>query len=189
MAGGARKARTIDPESERERRRCGSLIREIEARMGGAGPEAVLVVEDEPGVRKYVVRSIHRAAEEVEVFEAGNGLEALEKLQEIRRKLKRDPVLIVTDLRMPVMDGWEMIERLRREYVAAGKEQGIPIIAYSATTGEKGVLFKKSVHPDKARYEPIIDVAKEMCVAPEKYSVKGEKGLLAWIRQFLKHTS
>ena len=67
-------------------------------------PVRVLVVDDDPGVR-YTLREI-LASEGLQVDEAADGLEAL-------RRLELQPAaLVVTDLRMPGMDGMELLRRL-----------------------------------------------------------------------------
>ena len=163
------------------------LIESIERRMD-PGSNTVLVVDDEMGIRRFVARSIRKSARNIVVHEAENGQQALEVLQEIREKYTRDPVFIVTDLNMPVMDGWELIQRLYKEYTAEGKSQGIPIIVLSSTSGEKGHIFKKSVHGTRAKYSPLVSVAKEACTNPSRYTAVGERGLVAWIREFSKYT-
>lgn len=67
----------------------------------------VLVVDDEPDYR-FLLRMLLRD-HDVELVEAPNGHEAMELISE------RVPDVIVTDLRMPVMDGHELLERLRAE--------------------------------------------------------------------------
>ena len=68
----------------------------------------VLVVEDEEMIRKGIVLAVDWAALDcVVVGEAANGEEALEAVE------KYDPSLIITDLKMPKMDGIEMIQALR----------------------------------------------------------------------------
>lgn len=162
------------------------LLKTIE-RDSVPGKNTVLIVDDVRTIRLKVVRDIRSHEPGVKVFEAANGQEALEKLDEIRTKHKRNPLFIVLDLNMPVMDGWQFIEKLRKEYEAEGKRQGIPIIVLSSTSGETGIpLFKKSVHGDKAQYSPIVTVAKEACIHSDKYDAAGEKGLLSWIKYFLK---
>lgn len=70
--------------------------------------QKVLVVEDEELIRKGIVLAVDWAALDcVVAAEAANGLEGLEKAAECR------PDLIVTDLKMPKMDGLEMLEKLR----------------------------------------------------------------------------
>ena len=93
--------------------------------------------------------------------------------------------MIVLDLNMPVMNGWDFITELKKDYESAGKALGIPIIVLSSTSGEKGALFlKKSVH--NAKYSPLVTVAKESCVDKSKYNAKDEQGLEAWLQYFLK---
>ena len=68
----------------------------------------VLVVEDEEMIRKGIVLAVDWAALDcVVVGEAANGEEALEAVE------RYDPTLIITDLKMPKMDGIEMLRRLR----------------------------------------------------------------------------
>nr|WP_325211785.1 response regulator [uncultured Oscillibacter sp.] len=68
----------------------------------------VLVVEDEEMIRKGIVLAVDWAALDcVVVGEAANGLEALDAVERL------DPSLIITDLKMPQMDGIEMLRQLR----------------------------------------------------------------------------
>ena len=68
----------------------------------------VLVVEDEEMIRKGIVLAVDWAALDcVVVGEAVNGLQALEAVE------RYAPSLIITDLKMPVMDGLEMLRQLR----------------------------------------------------------------------------
>jgi len=68
----------------------------------------VLVVEDEEMIRKGIVLAVDWAALDcVVVGEAANGLEGLAAAE------RYDPSLIITDLKMPKMDGLEMLRRLR----------------------------------------------------------------------------
>jgi len=67
-------------------------------------PPRVLVVDDDPGVR-YTLREI-LVSEGLAVDEAADGAEALAKLE------AQPAALVVTDLRMPGMDGMELLRRL-----------------------------------------------------------------------------
>ena len=68
----------------------------------------VLVVEDEEMIRKGIVLAVDWAALDcVIVGEAANGEEGLEAVERLH------PSLIITDLKMPKMDGLEMVSRLR----------------------------------------------------------------------------
>jgi CheY-like chemotaxis protein len=162
------------------------LLESIKRHMDPAS-NTVLLVDDEKGIRMKVAREVKAFDPSVVIFEANNGSEALETINLIRNKYIRDPILIVLDLNMPVMDGWEVIKRLKKEYESKGKDAGIPIIALSSTSGEKSsLLSKKSVHEGKSGYTPLVSVAKESCMEKSHYDAVGEKGLLAWLKFFLK---
>ncbi len=73
-------------------------------------PYRVLVVDDEP-----LARSVLRGALEgggFEVCEAPDGREALERVAEWT------PHMVVSDIQMPVVDGFELLELLRGQYPA-----------------------------------------------------------------------
>jgi CheY-like chemotaxis protein len=67
--------------------------------------ERILVVDDDESIRQIV--SICLTDEGYEVYEAANGQVAFDALSDLR------PDLILLDLRMPVMDGWEFARRYR----------------------------------------------------------------------------
>lgn len=69
--------------------------------------KTILLAEDDELIRRSVARII--ASKGYRVIEAENGAEALTKLRE------EHPALILTDLRMPVMDGFELLETVAQE--------------------------------------------------------------------------
>lgn len=71
------------------------------------GLQSLMVVDDSPVQRAHAVQ-LCRAAGVALVYEAGNGLEALEQLA----MLNLLPDLLLVDLHMPVMDGVELITQL-----------------------------------------------------------------------------
>ena len=78
----------------------------------------VLVVDDEPNMRRVLEIMLRKAGHFV--FAAGNGLEALDILRD-------NPIdLVITDMRMPVMNGIELLTRLRED----GAE--VPVIVITA---------------------------------------------------------
>lgn len=69
----------------------------------------ILVVEDEEIIRKGIALAVDWAALDCRVVgEAANGLEGLEQGKALQ------PDVIITDLKMPKMDGLEMVEALRK---------------------------------------------------------------------------
>jgi len=72
------------------------------------GSETILVVEDEPVVRKMVCKSLSMSG--FEVLEASGPLEALKLFEQYAGTID----LLVTDVIMPVMDGGQLYERIAR---------------------------------------------------------------------------
>ena len=74
--------------------------------MDGMGSPTVLVVDDEPQVAWVLQFSLQ--AEGFETFTASDGIEALEQIG------RHHPQLMVLDVMMPRMDGWTVLEELRK---------------------------------------------------------------------------
>ena len=85
----------------------------------------VLVVDDSLTVRKVTSRLLGR--EGYRVLIAKNGLEAVEMIE------KNKPDVILADLEMPKMNGFELIETVRKNHDKAQ----MPIIVISSRTAEK----------------------------------------------------
>lgn len=69
----------------------------------------ILVVDDEFVIRKGIKTSIDWSSFGIEISDASNGKEALEKASAI------NPDIVITDIRMPVMDGLELCSKLREQ--------------------------------------------------------------------------
>ncbi|MBN8614175.1 MAG: sigma-54-dependent Fis family transcriptional regulator [Deltaproteobacteria bacterium] len=78
----------------------------------------VLVVDDEPSARSGLEKLL--ASEGYAVWGAENGLAALERVDEVA------PDVVVTDLKMPAMDGLELLARLRQ------RDAPLPVIVVTA---------------------------------------------------------
>lgn len=83
----------------------------------------VMVVDDEARMRKLVRDFLVR--KNFEVIEAGDGAEAIDKFFSTR-----DIALIILDVMMPRMDGWEVVKEIR-------KESKVPIIMLTAKSDER----------------------------------------------------
>ena len=86
----------------------------------------VLVVDDEPSVRFLLRVAFEMAGHEVE--EAPNGLVAIHGVEN-----GRAPDLIATDFMMPLMNGGELIARLR----ANPETAEVPVILVSSSPGSE----------------------------------------------------
>ena len=177
---------TDDPDSLAIRESYEQMVATIRRNLD-PNSNTVLIVDDEKAIRKKVARDVRGCAPGLVIFEAGNGEDGLRKLADIRKQYVNDPLLIITDLNMPVMDGWEFIKRLREDYEGAGKKSGIPVVVLSSTSGEKSValVMKKTVHEGKSGYVPLVTVAKETCADGSRYDAAGDQGLLAWLDHFV----
>ncbi len=85
----------------------------------------ILVVEDNEDTREILLHRL-KGMGDYEVQIATNGKEALDKASQSR------PDLVIMDLKMPVMDGWEATRALRQ--TSWGKD--LPIIALTAQAME-----------------------------------------------------
>jgi two-component system, chemotaxis family, chemotaxis protein CheY len=89
---------------------------------------SVLIVDDSSVMRKIVERSLRQAGLEIlQVFEAGNGLEALAVLNQ--RKVD----LVLCDINMPAMDGLEFVKQLP----SVKNAKGVPVVMIT-TEGSEG---------------------------------------------------
>jgi CheY-like chemotaxis protein len=86
----------------------------------------ILVVEEDRDLRGAVGQVLEE--EGYAVFSASNGLEALQLLEQGR------PCMILLDLMMPVMNGWQLLEKRKAE----NKYGEIPIVVMSAYLGMPG---------------------------------------------------
>lgn len=68
----------------------------------------VLVVDDDPDIRELI--RVYLAGEGLDVIEAGNGQDALATIETMQVDL------VVLDVMMPLMDGWELCRELRAQY-------------------------------------------------------------------------
>jgi len=72
-----------------------------------AGAATILLVEDEPAVRRLFARALVRAG--YRIFEAGDGEEAMRVFDEHEESID----MLLTDMRMPHMGGAELARQLR----------------------------------------------------------------------------
>jgi signal transduction histidine kinase/CheY-like chemotaxis protein len=96
------------------------LIQIVNRHRRADGLAQVLVVDDDPKIRDMLRRTLQKVG--WTVAEAVNGRQALSQLERSR------PALVLLDLMMPEMDGFEMLERMRRE----DAWRDIPVIIVTA---------------------------------------------------------
>ncbi|MDH3215212.1 MAG: response regulator [Candidatus Krumholzibacteria bacterium] len=85
-----------------------------------SSPARVLVVDDEPHIAQILKFTLEKAG--YQVFTAENGEAALERINELQ------PNLVILDIMMPIMDGYEVCRKMREDF----KMNQIPVIMLSA---------------------------------------------------------
>ena len=102
----------------------------------------ILLIDDDKGIVEVIKNVL--SGQNYEIVTAFDGKEGLEKVQ------NEDPDLIVLDIRMPSMNGYEFMRTLRTERNSSGKPM-VPVIVLTAKEkmeevfkleGAKGYLVK-----------------------------------------------
>ena len=122
----------------------------------------VLVADDEIRIRKIVHDFL--IAKGYEVLEAANGEEAFDLFVE-----DKDISLIILDVMMPKMDGWEVCRKIR-------KESAVPIIMLTAKSEEDDELYGFDIGADEyitKPFSPKILVARVEALLKRNQSITG----------------
>ena len=108
----------------------------------------ILIVDDSKTTRKVLLRQL--AVFKAELFEAEDGLEGLDSVH------KHEPDLVITDIDMPRMDGFELCKRLKVE----NKTRNIPVIILSANESEDFV--ERGFEVGASAYVPKINAGRDL---------------------------
>lgn len=120
--------------------------------------ELIMIVDDEPGVRALVNDTLRIAG--FDTVEATDGMSALTLLR------THKPALLVIDINMPLMDGFELVERLR-------------------STGDLTPVLMLTAREDKA------DITRGLKIGADDYVVKpfGIEELILRIKAILRRST
>ena len=132
-----------------------------------ASKTRILLVDDEASVLKVVKRRLETVGYDVST--AMDGQEGLQKA------VTEKPDLIITDIMMPVMDGYTMVTKLRAEPTCAR----IPVIVLSAKDQMKDLFLFKGIKDCDYIVKPFI--SEELLTHIEK--------LLARVQTYLPPSS
>ncbi|MCX7911683.1 MAG: response regulator [Dehalococcoidales bacterium] len=128
----------------------------------------ILIIEDDPAIARLVDYTLKRAG--YEVSRAANGLEGLRKAQ------SEAPDLIILDVMLPGLDGFEICHRLRSD----PKTTDLPILMFSAKAQEADKSTGKKVGADDYLTKPadpaeIVNRVNRLLAAKGKNSPNEEK--------------
>ena len=125
----------------------------------------ILVVEDDPIMLRLTVQVIMAWKLPIELTTAVNGFEGLLRIGEVR------PDLVITDLNMPGMDGFQMLQSLKR--LGSGYES-LRVLAVSALSpkevAERGGLPTDVVFLSKPVHYGELEVLVRQCVMDQPKS-------------------
>jgi two-component system nitrate/nitrite response regulator NarL len=140
-----------------------------------APPVTVLVADDHPLFRDGIVRAVRERASLTLVGEAADGREALERIRELV------PDVVVLDMKLPELDGLQILAALRRDAVPSR------VLILSAFTD--GGVVHGALSAGAAGYLPKSVERAEVCDAIEAVARGGtvldpslQEGLLAAVR-------
>jgi len=113
----------------------------------------VLVVDDDTDIRTSLCELLEH--EGYRVASAANGQEALARLGQGEL-----PCVILLDLMMPIMDGWEFRERQQDDPRLAG----VPVVVITAA-GKYGTraIDAEQILPKPLRIEHVLEVIEQYC--------------------------
>ena len=126
--------------------------------------QPILVVEDDPVDQEMIVLAFKRALVENPVITVGNGQEALELLDSrSKRRVSDLPAVIILDLNMPQMDGFEFLRRVKAEKRFAA----IPVVVLTTSQFERDLtqslaLGASSCLTKPADFEQLVKIAAEV---------------------------
>lgn len=112
----------------------------------------VLVVEDDEGIRDTL--RIFLELEGYTAFTAKNGQDGIDVLQTIP-----NPCLILLDLMMPVMNGWEFIEVISKDAVRSS----IPIVIVTAYADQASTINARGIIKKPIDLDVLSKVVKKWC--------------------------
>jgi DNA-binding response OmpR family regulator len=96
----------------------------------------ILLVEDDPDHEALAIRALRKANVANEIQVAHDGAEALEYLKKAASGAKMLPQLILLDLKLPKVDGLEVLRNIR----AADKTALLPVVVLTSSDEEKDIV-------------------------------------------------
>jgi two-component system response regulator len=99
-------------------------------------PKTILLVEDNPDDEALTIRGLRKNNLANEIVVARDGVEALDYLFGTGGKTRVTPTLMLLDLKLPKLDGMEVLRRIR----ADDRTKRLPVVVLTSSTEERDVL-------------------------------------------------
>jgi CheY-like chemotaxis protein len=108
--------------------------------MSGVSSKTILLVEDNPDDEALAIRALKRHHISNEIVVARDGVEALDYLfgtgQYAGRDLSLKPAVVLLDLKLPRVDGLEVLRRLREDE----RTRLLPVVILTTSNEEQDML-------------------------------------------------
>ncbi len=121
---------------------------------GGGRSEVLLLVEDNPDDAALTERALRANGIQNPIVIARDGVEAVKYLSEQgpdRKRLHEPPRLILLDLRLPKMDGLQLLDRLRRDPL----NKGIPVVVLTSSAEDRDCMESRRLGADYYVQKPV----------------------------------
>ena len=102
---------------------------------------SILYVDDDIDDLFLISEAFEKFTDDLRVVHADNGVEGLKTLEKMQDNL---PCLLIIDINMPIMDGKEMLVKLR----AHSQFKNLPVIMFSTSGSEKDKQFAQDNHAE-----------------------------------------
>ncbi len=109
------------------------MVEQIPENLETTGPQLILIVDDELRMRRFI--RMNMELEGYQVIEAENGIQALDQIRQF------NPDLVVMDVMMPEMDGFETLKLLR-------EISTVPVILLTVRNDEEDITRGLSLGAD-----------------------------------------
>lgn len=136
----------------------------------------VLIVDDEMLIRVGIKSCINREPNDYEVIGlAEDGIEALDIIEKMR------PEIVLTDIKMPNMDGLELIERVKKQYpstriIVLSCYNEIDFIKKAMKLGADDYILKLSMQPEDLLN--VLNSAKDALISEEEEKLQSSNNKL-----------
>jgi CheY-like chemotaxis protein len=117
--------------------------------------ETILLVEDDDDIRSTLKEVLE--LEGYNVATAAHGQEAFTRLEEIER-----PCVILLDLMMPVMNGWEFLEKQKE----SARFASIPVLVVSAAGDKARSASAQGFVKKPIEVDGLLEMIKKYCSKP-----------------------
>lgn len=96
----------------------------------------ILLVEDDPDHEALAIRALHKANVANEIRVARDGAEAIEYMNGILAGEKPMPQLVLLDLKLPKVDGLEVLRNIR----SSDKTALLPVVVLTSSDEERDIV-------------------------------------------------